>query len=433
MMQQDGTLFVRLAQQAARDPDLLAGQIEAVAQSEPGGWPGLAARLQIDERRLAKLALCRRPAAQRFEVEVQQIAGVVGVAPDVLARFLSQPAARAAARRPARAAQAPARAANAWRRWMPGWALALAVLLVMSAFVFAAGRGSQATVMVQVGQASVRRGGWLSAWLASPARPVPAGKMLAVKSGDQVSTGAGTTAELRFMDGSSVLLTENSRLVVQELDTSPEAYRVRLQQLGGVTLNRVIRLLGAGDIFEIQTPSSTVSVRGTEFMVAVQSAERTWVGVTKGVVHVVMGDQAVDVHPGEQVLAEAGQPLQGAPQDGTGPQVNPGGPAAPGATQAVVPAGTPAATQPPQSTPAAPGQAAPTSGAAAGEPGSTTGGVSSTEQPSGSPQGSPSSPPSQVPGSPPSSVSGNGNPPTGGGEPPGQAGKEGRPEKEKKK
>ncbi len=433
MAQQDGTLLLKLARQAAKDPDLLAGQIDAWARNEPGGWPAVAARLQIDECRLAKLALCRRPASRRFEADVQQIAGVVNVDPAALTQFLNQPAARKASYNPASVPKAPLRATNHWRRWPVGLAFGLTVLLVMSAFVFAASRGSQATLVVQAGQATVTRGGWLSAWTAGAERAVPAGEILVVKAGDQVSMGAGATAELRFLDGSNVVMTEDTRLVVQELDTSQDTYRVRLQQLGGVTLNRVIHLLGVGEIFEIQTPSSTVSVRGTEFTVAVQSAERTWVGVTKGVVHVVMGDQAVDVHPGEQVQGQVGQPLQVQPQDGTGPVVVPVAPTMPGSSPAA-----PGSTQPAAvSTPAVPSQAAPTTGATdgptGGGSGSTTGGVSATEQPSTNPQVSPAGgPPAQVPGSPPSSVSGNGNPPTGGGEAPGQSGKDNPNNKEDK-
>jgi hypothetical protein len=152
--------------------------------------------------------------------------------------------------------------------WAAGFVLA--IMLLFGSFVLAAAQGSHATLVVQQGQAILTKSSNFLAARISPAESVvPAGQVQTVKSGDEISLPAGAAAELHFFDGSSVSLGENTRLVVQELATSQSRYRVRLQQMSGATLSRVMRLLGVDDIFEITTPSSTVSVRGTEFIVAV--------------------------------------------------------------------------------------------------------------------------------------------------------------------
>jgi len=160
-------------------------------------------------------------------------------------------------------------------------------------------------------------------------------------------------------------LFENSTLQVTELFTTQDSYRVRLHMLSGKTVSRVIRLLGVDDAYEVSTPSSTASVRGTVFAVEVLGPNSTYIACDEGVVHIEMGDLQAEVVAGTEVMAIAGEPLEVEPQ------------------QAAVPPG------PPDIVPGKP--------------------------PEGG--GDPPGPPEQVPGNPPTDVPG--NPPEGGGEPPG--------------
>jgi len=427
-------LFLKMAQQATKDPALLAAYIDAAAKKEPGGWRAVALRLHIDEQRLAKLALCRRPASHQFDTEVRQIAALVNADPVSLSLFLRDPAAGAVKPKQIRSQRAVQKSPVSFR-WL-GWTagVVLVTLLLLSAFAFTtSARGSQATLVVQQGQATVTSGGLLSSWLTTTRSVVSAGKMQPVKTGDRIAMGPKAAADLTFYDGSSVVLAENTELVVYELNTTDTSYRVRLQQLGGVTLSRVVRLLGVGDVFEIHTPSSTVSVRGTEFVVAVQSIDRSWLAVVKGVVHAVMGKQEADVHPGEQLLMQVGQPFNVQPQNASNPLVppvvtpvpgsapgtgsNPGSGSTPGAPNQTIPPNAPAGTSAPNGT--GPTDNTGSGGASATEApssnpsgGSTTGGSTS----GGSTTGGSSQPPKIVPGNPPGDSTG----PQGGGNPPGK-------------
>ena len=107
--------------------------------------------------------------------------------------------------------------------------------------------------------------------------------------------------------GAAVELSENTQLEVQELATNDDQFRVRLKMLTGRTVSRVLRLLGVGDAFEISTPSSTVSVRGTVFVVQVLDANTTYVGCDKGVVWVVSGDQQAEVPAGQELIVTQNQ------------------------------------------------------------------------------------------------------------------------------
>jgi hypothetical protein len=298
--------------------------------------------------------------------------------------------------------------------WAAGFTLLL--LVILSAFILTIPSKTEATLVVDQGQATVRMAA--TTFQTSPKDvTVSAGQMLVVKTGDQISLAGDAFAYLRYYDGSSTELMEGAQVYVEELDTTQDTYRVRLQQAGGKTVNRVIRLLGLNDRFEIITPSSTVSVRGTVFTVAVISQDSTFVAVEKGVVHFEMGDSSADIRAGEELLGVVGQPLQVVPSI---PAVPPGTPAS---VLGVPPANPPPGANPPVVVPPPP--AAPN-----GSPqdvllppvGGDDAGVLEEDLPPGVKSPNVPNTPPQVPGNTPNDLPGQGNPPTGGGTPPGQGG-----------
>ena len=199
------------------------------------------------------------------------------------------------------------------RVWVAG--LATLLVLILATFVVAQPQGTEAMLVVSAGQVVVNQaGGAIFAGVAETA--VTAGDIVTVTQGDTIRVDENGTAQLRLQDGSTVDLFGGTTLTVSELVTSDNSYRVRLNLLSGKTLNRVIHLLKAGDAFEVKTPSSTASVRGTEFTVEARSAEETHVAVTEGVVRVTLGDLFVDVAAGFQVTAVVGQELRVVPLDG---------------------------------------------------------------------------------------------------------------------
>jgi hypothetical protein len=199
--------------------------------------------------------------------------------------------------------------------------LAALFLLVIVTFVMAQPAGTDATLVVSAGQVVVNQsGGALFATATETA--VSAGDVITVQEGDTIRLAETAAAKLRLNDGSTIDLAGGTILSIAELVSDNVSYRARFSLLTGRTLSQVVRLLRPNDSFEIKTPSSTASVRGTRFTVEVISNEESYYAVEEGVVQVTMADQAVDVAAGFAVTAVVGQPLQVEPGETTTTPLN---------------------------------------------------------------------------------------------------------------
>lgn len=195
------------------------------------------------------------------------------------------------------------------------------VFVLLSAFVLIRPKQTEATLIVWQGEAIVIREGGL---LSGPVQNlVPVTEVMMVRAGDEIRLGAAAAAQLRLDDGSTVDLAENTTLQITDLKTTSETYVVRLNLLVGKLVSRVERILGSGDAFDIRTPSSTASVRGTVFTVEVIAAHVTYIACAEGVVAVQMGEASAQVPAGNELTATVGQPLQVFPQTGQPPAIMP--------------------------------------------------------------------------------------------------------------
>ncbi len=315
------TLLLKMAQHASHDNTLMASLIQVHAQQHNLTWAQVAAELTLDEEQLTRLALCRRPNGHNTEAEVQQIAAYVDMSSAELTTFIRRTAPQMATAVPRPPKPHRRRSTFSWptfhwetkhmfKRRTIAFALAAIAFMVFAAFAFAQPTGSEATLVVSAGQATVTQGQNL--FLIVPRQTettVATGSILTVNQGDRITVPAGSSAHLSLYDGSVVEIAGGSTLELSELITNDRTYRVQLSLAAGRTLNRVVKLLGADDAFEVRTPSSTASVRGTIFTVAVISNTESYIAVDEGIVRVTMGGEFIDVHPGEAVTAVVGQPL----------------------------------------------------------------------------------------------------------------------------
>jgi hypothetical protein len=409
-------ILIEMAQKAGKNETLCAGMIRTYGERHGMQWEEIAQKLDLDSAALAKLALCRLPHPNRLNQAVEQIAAYLGTEKTGLLKFFqanmqpvpSKPGIFKTLKTKLNT-QIP-------KRYI--FALAgLAVIVLVGALIAFSPRSSTATLVVSAGQVAIQTP-------SHPEQMVNAGQAITVKTGDNLAVKPGAAAQLRFYDGSSVDLSENTQVEVQELATSDNRFRVRLKMLTGRTVSRVLRLLGAGDAFEISTPSSTVSVRGTVFVVQVLDAHTTYIGCDKGVVWVVSGNQQAEVPAGQELTITLNQTPQIQPK----PTQEPATPET-SSEQNAPPNDTPVSTPIPTTsvpTPLPVMGVEETPAPAATEALNPNGSQFSPNPPvvtsdSSGPQGTPNSP-SQVPGKPPSSVPGNGKPPSGGSEPPGKGG-----------
>jgi ferric-dicitrate binding protein FerR (iron transport regulator) len=103
-------------------------------------------------------------------------------------------------------------------------------------------------------------------------------------AGDTVRTGDGARAILTYFEGSTVSIEPNTELKIERASSTSDGGTVILmQQIIGRTWHVVTKLITGSSKYEVKTPASTASVRGTAFLVD-SDAERTVVTTTEGTV-----------------------------------------------------------------------------------------------------------------------------------------------------
>jgi hypothetical protein len=131
-----------------------------------------------------------------------------------------------------------------------------------------------------------------------------------VGAGVGVRTGPDDKLTLTFFEGSMVGLGAGTELVLSEVlsERDGSGRIILIDQLAGRTLCVVEPLSGGAGQFEVRTPSAAVSVRGTEFSVALREDGTTDVAVTEGVVEVAAQGEVVTVSAGRGVSVLPGEP-----------------------------------------------------------------------------------------------------------------------------
>ena len=105
-----------------------------------------------------------------------------------------------------------------------------------------------------------------------------------LSAGDTVRTGADGRAVLTYFEGSTVTIEPDTELRVEAAGAMPDGSTVVLmRQAFGRTWHVVTKLITGGSKYEVRTPASTASVRGTEFEVD-SSSDETTITTTEGTV-----------------------------------------------------------------------------------------------------------------------------------------------------
>jgi hypothetical protein len=101
---------------------------------------------------------------------------------------------------------------------------------------------------------------------------------------DSIKTEDNSSASIILFKTSVIRLDENTEVTLWELIRDEET-KVTLQQNSGRTWNTVTKISGIDD-YEIQTPTTIASVRGTAFVVIVQENGSSYYGVSHGILNV---------------------------------------------------------------------------------------------------------------------------------------------------
>lgn len=131
------------------------------------------------------------------------------------------------------------------------------------------------------------------------------GTSLAV--GTSVKTGTDSNALLTFFDGSTTKLEPETIVEIQQADSTDEQpVRVVLKQWLGVTWNNVEKTGNGDSRYVVETPSASVSVRGTSFAIEVDETGLTEVTATEGLVSVAAEGTEVQLSANQQAQVMVG-------------------------------------------------------------------------------------------------------------------------------
>src|SRR6266851_86511 len=128
-----------------------------------------------------------------------------------------------------------------------------------------------------------------------------------VQQGDLVRTGTDSHAILTFFDGSTIEVEPDSELIVHTLQAdSAGDILMTMQQNVGRSWHVVSHALTPNSKYEVKTPTTTATVRGTAFLVSVSPTGRSNVQTTDGVVHAIAGGEEVQIPPGFETNVDVG-------------------------------------------------------------------------------------------------------------------------------
>ena len=102
---------------------------------------------------------------------------------------------------------------------------------------------------------------------------------------DSIRTGDNASASIVFFKSSIIRLDNNTEVNLQEIIQNADGANVKINQNAGRTWNSISKISGI-DNFEVQTPTTIASVRGTAFVVIVDTNGTTYYGVEHGVLNV---------------------------------------------------------------------------------------------------------------------------------------------------
>jgi FecR protein len=129
------------------------------------------------------------------------------------------------------------------------------------------------------------------------------------KVGDGIETALRSSSLLNLDSGiGSMQVAENTKLSLSEFSIAPDQSRItQIAVDRGQVRLRVRKFTSPLTRLELKTPSGVAAVRGTEFGVSVDAAEKLSAGTLSGRVEVTANKEAVSIAPGQGTFAMPGK------------------------------------------------------------------------------------------------------------------------------
>jgi ferric-dicitrate binding protein FerR (iron transport regulator) len=130
----------------------------------------------------------------------------------------------------------------------------------------------------------------------------------AIQAGDELRTGDGASVILTVPDGSYMVVSENSKMVIEDFWSG--SVRSIMNLMMGQVRFYINRLGGRPNPYSVRTPTALIAVRGTVFDVNVDFAQIVQVECFEGQVNVqnvAFPNREVILNPGHKTLVRPGE------------------------------------------------------------------------------------------------------------------------------
>jgi hypothetical protein len=189
--------------------------------------------------------------------------------------------------------------------------IALAILFIPAA-VFAQ------DVIAYIGEV----GGTVTVTRENPGEEIAAKIGMLLQEGDTVKTEGASYSSIIFQDdGSRVKLGENAQITLNAVRQKKKLNK-RMFLSGGKLWAKVSKKKGTD--FQVQTPTSVASVKGTRFIMEEKASGETWLWVTEDSVRLDSDGGGGDVGEGQYARTTSDEFESGDITDDTQPPVEPG-------------------------------------------------------------------------------------------------------------
>ena len=122
------------------------------------------------------------------------------------------------------------------------------------------------------------------------ANPTPGASGQGLNQGDEVSTDPNGFAEIGFTDGSLARVDNNAQFVLTALTHQDAVTATHTQLLNGDSWHHVQPLADQGDLYQVDTPVASATVRGTQFAINCTAGTTCTYAVVEGTVQLALPD-----------------------------------------------------------------------------------------------------------------------------------------------
>jgi hypothetical protein len=182
------------------------------------------------------------------------------------------------------------------------------LILVLSILVALTldGCGSSAPTLTMVSTS----GGDISVMKAGSASWIEAQVGMSLAPGDIIKSGDNSSAEITFLDGSTIELEAGTEIEVVDLNISTEtdSSTIRLKQTMGNIVFRVTKIVDPASRYEVETPTGVVVVRGSAMRITVSEDGTTQACNLEGDIWAIAQGVELQIPEGRCCVIRPGQP-----------------------------------------------------------------------------------------------------------------------------